>query len=68
MFSYKLKSWSAVNENNFIWQVNSRILVIPVDWHELKKVIDTDWHELQMANTMVTFGLFDKQGSLEGTG
>ncbi len=57
MFSYKLKSWSAVNENNFIWQVNSRFLVIPVDWHELKKVID-----------MVTFGLFDKQGSLEGTG
>ncbi len=57
MFSYKLKSWSAVNENNFIWQVNSRFLVIPVDWHELKKVID-----------MVTFGLFDKQGSLEGSG
>ena len=57
MFSYKLKSWSAVNENNFIWQVNSRFLVIPVDWHELKKVIG-----------MVTFGLFDKQGSLEGTG
>ena len=57
MFSYKLKSWSVVNENNFIWQVNSRFLVIPVDWHELKKVID-----------MVTFGLFDKQGSLEGTG
>ena len=57
MFSYKLKSWSAVNENNFIWQVNSRFLVIPVDWHELKKVID-----------MVTFGPFDKQGSLEGTG
>ena len=57
MFSYKLKSWSAVNENNFIWQVNSRFLVSPVDWHELKKVID-----------MVTFGLFDKQGSLEGTG
>ena len=57
MFSYKLKRWSAVNENNFIWQVNSRFLVIPVDWHELKKVID-----------MVTFGLFDKQGSLEGTG
>ena len=57
MFSYKLKSWSAVNENNFIWQVNSRFLVIPVDWHERKKVID-----------MVTFGLFDKQGRLEGTG
>ena len=57
MFSYKLKSWSVVNGNNFVWQVNSRFLVIPVDWHELKKVID-----------MVTFGLFDKQGSLEGTG
>ena len=57
MFSYMLKSCSVINENNFVWQVDSGFLIIPVDWHELKKVID-----------MVTFGLFDKQGSLEGTG
>ena len=34
--------------------MNSGFLIIPVDWHELK-----------MANIMVTFGLLDRQGSLE---